>query len=132
MNMFRPIKKRLEKIEADLNAVRPDQAPDFDEQDDQNKVRIAALARGVPERLLDEKECVLTAQQMQEWAESLTRSLEAKTVRRYITDLHQRLTAARTFPIVTKTQVRRVPRLETQLHILGIAEYKMSQNQEEL
>ncbi|RUQ19835.1 hypothetical protein [Kocuria sp. HSID16901] len=129
MRLFAPIKNRLEKIESDLNAARPDQAPEFDEQDNRNKARNAALARGVPERLLDDKEPALTDQQMQEWAEALTRSLEAKTVRRYITDLHQQLTAARTFPIVTKTQVRRVPRLETQLHILGLAEYKMNRGE---
>ncbi|WP_085528355.1 hypothetical protein [Kocuria massiliensis] len=129
MSIFNPIKNRLEKIEAELNAARPDQAPDFDEQDNRNKARNTALARGVPERILDDKEPALTDQQMQDWAEALTRSLEAKTVHRYIVDLHQQLTTARTFPIVTKTQVRRVPRLETQPRLLGLAEYKMNRGE---
>jgi hypothetical protein len=129
MSIFNPIKNRLERIEADLNAVRPDQAPDFDEQDDHNQANRTALARGVPQRLLEEEEPALTDQQLQEWAEALTRSLEAKTVRRYIVDLHQQLTATRTFPVVTKTQVRRFPRLETQLRLLGLAEYKMNRGE---
>ncbi|MDN5653718.1 MAG: hypothetical protein L0G46_01320 [Kocuria sp.] len=129
MSIFTPIKNRLERIEADLNAVRPDQAPDFHEQDDRNQRKLIALNRGVPKRLLEDEKPALTDQQLQDWAEAIARSLEAKTVRRYIVDLHQHLTTARTFPIVTKTQVRRVPRLETQLRLLGLAEYKMNRGQ---
>lgn len=127
MGIFSPTKNRLEQIEADLNTARPPHVPDFDEQDNRNKARIIALARGVPERLLDEEEPALTDQQMQDWAEALTRSLQARTVRRYIGDLHRQLITARTLPVVTKNQVRRVPRMQTQLRILGLTEYKMNE-----
>lgn len=127
MPIFNSNKNRLKTIEANLNAARPDHVPDFDEQDDRNQTKLTALARGVPERLLEDEEPVLTDEQMQNWAEALTRSLEPKTVRRYIGHLHRQLMTAHAFPVVTKSQVRRVPRMETQLRILGLAEYKMNQ-----
>ena len=97
-----PLKRTLGKIDSDLEETRPEHAPDFDKQtDDDNPAR-------------------LTRQQKEDWAEAISRSLTPQTVRRYLDVLWKRRLTI--LPPLTERQKRR---LEVQLTVVGVAEYKI-------